>query len=137
MARWARAALTETVALLTAAGVTTTRACGLVGLARSTYYRLSRGYRHYTPVAEPVAQRDRYQPAALTAAERAQAVAVLEAEEYADLSVVQAYWRSFDTGAVACSQRTFYRVAGAHGLVGDRRTCRKRRSGSGRVRWSV
>ena len=98
-----------------------TRACELVGLARSTYYRLARGYRHYRPVAEPVPHAQRRQPAALEEAERDGILEVLGREEYADLSVVQTYWRAFDAALVGCSERTFYRVAKAHGLVGDRR----------------
>lgn len=105
-------------------GHTVAAACALVGLARSTFYRLDRGYRHYRPVAEPIAQQQRHQPAALTRAERAHILEVLTREEYTDLSVVQTYWRAFDAGLVACSQRTFYRVAGAAGLVGDRRAVR-------------
>lgn len=101
-----------------------TRACRLVGLPRATYYRIHRGYRHYTPVPVPVPQADRAQPAALTPAERDQVTAVLDQPEYADLSVGQTYWRAFDAGQIACSQRTFYRIATAQNLVGDRRQTR-------------
>lgn len=48
-------------------------------------------------------------------------LAVLCAEEYADLSVVETYWRAFDAGQVTCSQRTVYRIAKTNSLVGDRR----------------
>lgn len=105
--------------------MTVSRACALVGQARSSYYRRSRGYQHYQPVPEPIPQADRVQPSALTRAERDQIVAVLEQEEYGDLSVVQTYWRAFDAGQIACSQRTFYRVAAAHQLTGDRRRTRQ------------
>jgi putative transposase len=130
--------VTETVTVLSEqTQMTTSRACELVGLPRSTYYRVSRGYRHYQPVTTPVPQAARFQPAALTPAERDQIIAVLtqvdthvdpddEAVE-ADLSVQQVYWRAFDAGLLSCSQRTFYRVAGRHQLVGDRR-----RGGHGR-----
>jgi transposase InsO family protein len=100
------------------------RACALVGLARATYYRLIRGYRHYRPVEVPVPQQDRPQPAALDEVERAEVVEVLTSEEHAEKSVVQAYWAAFDAGQVACSQRTFYRIAKAERLVGDRRPVR-------------
>jgi transposase InsO family protein len=116
----------------------TSQACALVGLPRSTYYRLSRGYRHYQPVTTPLPQAARFQPAALTVAERDQIVAVLtqvdslsgldeEEAVAADLSAQQVYWRAFDAGLLSCSQRTFYRVAARRQLIGDRR-----RGGHGR-----
>ena len=148
--------MTETVTVLSLqTGMATSRACELVGLARSTYYRASRGYRHYQPVATPVPQAARFQPSALTRVERDQIIAVLthldgivdpgadldgivdpgadeEAVE-ADLSVHQIYWRAFDAGLLSCSQRTFYRVAARHQLVGDRRGGgHGRRGGRGR-----
>ncbi len=104
----------------------------MVGLPRSTYYRLSRGYRHYVPVPAPIPHRERQQPAALSSQERAEIIAVLTAEEYADHSVVQTYWSAFDGGKVSCSQRTFYRVAKAQNLVGDRRRTRPHGSSSRR-----
>lgn len=118
--------LTGTITgLAQTAGVPVTRGCGLVGMARSTFYRWTRNYSHYRPVTDPVPQSERYQPAALTGGERDEILAVIEREEYEDLSVVQTYWRAFDDGLVACSERTFYRVADAAGLVGDRRSTRK------------
>lgn len=132
--------MVETVTALTQrAAMTTSRACVLVGVARSTYYRLHRGYRHYEPVAAPVRHTDRVQPAALTPAERDQIITILTAAEAdadndtdgdgaeVDLSVQQIYWRALDAGLVGCSQRTFYRVAASERLVGDRR-----RGGHGR-----
>lgn len=130
--------MTETVTALTVqAGMATGRACQLVGLPRSSYYRVSQGYRHYQPVLVPVPHRDRVQPAALTQAERDQIIDLLtlhtnDAEvtgDAEDLSVQQVYWRAFDAGLVGCSARTFYRVAARHRLVGDRR-----RGGHGRRR---
>jgi putative transposase len=81
--------LTETVAALEAVGVPVIISCSIVGLARSTYYRRSRGYRHYKPVAQPLRQAERKQPAALDADERSQVIDVLIDEKYADKSVVQ------------------------------------------------
>jgi putative transposase len=103
------------------------QACVLVGLSRATFYRLSRNYQHYRPVAVPMPQRDREQPAALTSPERCAVLAVITDEQYADRSVVQTYWRAFDAGTVTCSQRTFYRIAKDHHLTGDRR---RRRGGA-------
>lgn len=71
------------------------------------------------PVAVP--QRDRVQPNALDPGERAQIVAWLSQEDYAQLSVQQVFWRVFDAGHFVASQRTWYRVAAAERLVGDRR----------------
>lgn len=98
--------------------------CELVGVARSTYYRIVQDYQHYQPVVDPVPQRERFQPAALTQAERDNILEVLTRNKYATLSVGQVFWRAFDRGEVACSERTFYRVANAEGLVGDRRRVR-------------
>ena len=128
-----QAVLTGTVTALAKIGIPVAGACSRVGLARSTYYRLSRRYQHYRPVLEPIPHAKRRQPAALSRAERAVIVTVLGAEEHADKSVVQTYWAAFDAGLVSCSQRTFYRVAGAHRLVGDRRRTRAHGSISGRT----
>jgi putative transposase len=120
--------LTQTVQALKTAGLAVNAGCFLVGLPRSTFYRRSRGYRHYRAVAVPIAHRDRRQPAALSTAERANITDVLGTEEYVELSVQQTYWRALDAGAVACSERTFYRVANDQHMVGDRR---RRRTGGG------
>ncbi|WP_232513020.1 MULTISPECIES: DDE-type integrase/transposase/recombinase [Gordonia] len=82
-------------------------------------------------MTDPVPQHARQQPAALTAGERAQARAVLEDEQYAELSVCQTYWRAFDAGRVPCSQSSFYRIAKAEQMTGDRR---KGRHGGGCAR---
>ncbi len=116
---------------LFAAGRARVGACDLVGLARSTYYRITQGYKHYVPVPEPVPQRQRHQPAALTQAERENIIDVLSSNKYAGLSVGQVFWRAFDDARISCSERTFYRVARKSGLVGDRRKVRAGR-GSGR-----
>lgn len=102
-------------------------------MPRPTFYRRSRGYRHYQPVPQPTPQRERRQPAALSADERATVLSVLDAEEYADLSVVETYWRAFDAGQLTCSQRTFYRIAKAESLVGDRRRTRAHGTSSRRT----
>lgn len=115
---------------LAAVGMSTVRACELVGIPRSSFYRLSRGYRHYRAVVDPVPHRDRHQPAALTAAERGVVVEVLTDAQYLDVSVVQTYWRAFDAGRLSCSLATFCRIARAERLTGDRR--RTRRGGSQR-----
>lgn len=123
-----KALIVETITELNErAKIAKTQACALLGMARPTYYRLAGGYKHYTPVADPIAHSRRRQPLALSEAERAQVIAALGDPEQADASVVQVYWTSFDAGLLTCSQRTFYRLAKAHKLVGDRR--RGRHSG--------
>lgn len=113
--------MTALVGTLKDTGIAVSRACTLVGIARSSYYRLERGYAHYVPVENPIPHKQRSQPAALTESEQYDVIAALEDERYADCSVVQTYWRAFDAAAIDCSERTFYRYAAAHGLVGDRR----------------
>jgi putative transposase len=93
----------------------------LTGLAHSTYYRITRGYNHHKPVAEPIPQSQRFQPAALTDSEEAAVLETLNREEYSNLSVQQIYWRALDNHEIGCSQRTFYRIANRHRVVGDRR----------------
>ncbi|TFD78001.1 IS3 family transposase [Cryobacterium sp. Sr8] len=133
MVETTQALLTETVTGLDGIGVPVAASCATVGLARSTYYRRSRGYRHYKPVPSPLPQAKRQQPAALSADERATVIAVLTDTSYANKSVVQTYWHAFDAGRVMCSQRTFYRIAKAQRLVGDRRRTRTHGSSSRRT----
>ena len=59
-------------------------ACALVGIARSTYYRLTRRYAHYRRVPTPIPHRERTQPAALTADERRRILDVVTDDDYAD-----------------------------------------------------
>jgi len=104
-----------------------TQACTLVGIGRSSFYRDTRHYQHYTPATNPIPQKMRHQPAALTEEEKQVIEQALLDDWAQDLSVLQCYWRCFDSQIVSCSQRTFYRVATALSLVGDRR---KRRRGN-------
>lgn len=93
-------------------------ACELMGISRATHYRrLSPP----APVSQPVPQAERVQPAALTQAERDQIVAILVDEANADLSVRQLYYRTLDSGVHLGSARTWYRIAAARRLSGDRR----------------
>lgn len=122
----------ETItALHKQAKMTIIRACRLLGMPRSRYYRLDRGYQHYTPVENPIPQRERPQPAALTEEEIQQVLDVLLDPDLTDKSLVQAYWIGFDAKRLTCSQRQFYRIAKAQGMVGDRRRGRHS-GGSGR-----
>lgn len=110
-----------TITDLQMVGMSVSRACALVGLPRSTYYRIHRGYQHYTAVLVPVPAVERAQPSRLTDAEKATISEVLAREDNIDLSAQQVYWKSLDAEEIMCSQRTFYRVAKTRGLVGDRR----------------
>lgn len=89
-----------------------------MGISRATHYR-----RVNPParVSEPVPQAQRDQPAALSEQERAQIVAILVDEANADFSVRQLYYRTLDAGLHLGSERTWYRIAAAEGLSGDRR----------------
>lgn len=116
------------------AEMTVTRACALAGIPRASFYRISRGYQHYQPVAEPVAHRQRRQPAALTDAEKEQVIDALCDPTMADRSVVQTYWSSVDAGRVSCSPSSFYRLARAENLVGDRRRGRHCGTSAARVK---
>lgn len=108
-------------ALASCNAISIVAACKLVGVAKSTYYRITHDYQHYQPVAEPIHQRDRHQPAALIAVEHRTIIDILEREDNEDLCIVQIYWRAIDANEIACSQRTFYRIAERLNMVGDRR----------------
>lgn len=125
--------LTEAATTLAEGGWSTVAACRVVGVPRSTFYHR----RQRPPLTERTSSFSRahaVQPNALSAAETEQVLAVLTDENLANKSVCQAYWDGFDAGRVPCSQRTFYRIADAHGMVGDRRNCRARGTGSGRAK---
>ena len=66
-------------------------------------------------------QADRYQPAALSTAERAAVLELLNREEYAAYSVCQAFYRAWDDGHYVASKSSWYRVAREAGQVLDRR----------------
>jgi len=125
MAAAVQAVLIETVTELATIGICVVNGCSLTGLSRSVYYKITRGYLHYQPVTDPIPQRQRHQPAALSEQERAEVVEVLTSEEYETLSVDQAYWRVFDAGKVSCSSATFHRTARAERLTGERRKVRR------------
>ncbi|WP_405971768.1 IS3 family transposase [Streptomyces sp. NBC_00988] len=89
-------------------------ACRLAGRSRATHYR------HRHPV--PRVRRPRPTPAsALSAAERAQILALLNRAEYADLPPAQVWARELDAGRYWCSERTMYRILAAAGQSGERR----------------
>ena len=91
-------------------------ACELVGQPRSTLYRLR----------NPRPQKERQppqvaHPAALSSAERAQLLAVLDGQRFADKSPAQVWAILLDEGTYLASVSTMYRVLRAEGQVRERR----------------
>jgi len=97
-------------------------ACAATGRARATHYRRHR----MSPAPQRpvrVAHVDRAQPAALTAQERAEALAVLHSERFADAAPAQVWATLLDENVYLASESTFYRLLrGVHGDVRERRS---------------
>ncbi len=87
--------------------------CAALGLARASFYR------HQRP--RVVAAPRRPSPRALSAAERARALAVLHEPRFVDLAPAQVYTRLLDEDRYLCSERTLYRILAAHTEVRERR----------------
>jgi len=60
-------------------------------------------------------------PGELSTDERAEILAVLNSDAYADLSVTQVWARELDEGRYWCSARTMYRILAAVDMGGERR----------------
>jgi transposase InsO family protein len=112
-------------------GWSTSAACRLLGVPRSTFYH-RRGRGPLTERAWSFSRVHAHQPNALSSDETDAVVRVLTDPDLVDKSVCQAYWVGFDQGRVPCSQSTFYRIARTQEMVGDRRPCRPRGTGPGR-----
>ena len=83
------------------------RACELLGKSRATLHR----QRHPVPAAGKAPPGPRApHPAALTAAEQAALLALLDSERFADKSPAQVYAILLDDGIYLASIRTMYRV---------------------------
>jgi len=108
-------AVGELVPLLGTAG-----ACAAAGRGRATHYR-----RHRVgppPLSAPVPHVDRHQPAALTAAERAQILAVLHDDRFVDAAPAHLWATLLDEGVYLASQSTFHRLLRrVHGELTERR----------------
>ena len=102
-----------TYAELTDAGVTTRTAATLTGLPRSTATR-----RAATPVA-PAARRVPVNR--LSAAERLDILAVLDAPRFVDLPPIQIWAQLLDEGVYLCSISTLYRILAEHAQLVERR----------------
>jgi transposase InsO family protein len=92
-------------------------ACELAGQPRSTLYR----QRNPRPQAERQPPQAARHPAALSPAERAQLLGVLDSDRFADKSPAQAWAILLDEGAYLASVSTMYRVLRAEGQVRERR----------------
>ena len=99
---------------LAQAGVTTRAAAELTGLPRSTATR-----RTTAPVVKPAAARP---PAnRLSAVERSEILAVLDAPGFVDLPPIQIYATLLDEGRYLCSISTMYRILVDHAQLVERR----------------
>ena len=97
-------------------------ACSAAGRPRATHYRRHRvSPEPERPVA--IAQTDRVQPAALSAAERSTILEVLHSERFCDAAPAQVWATLLDEGIYLGSQSTYYRLLHTvHGDVRERRS---------------
>ena len=104
---------------LRAAGVATRTVCALTGRSRTSHYRRLRP----PPVRRPpIPQSERRAPTqALSPAERAAVLGVLNTVGNADLSIGQVWVRELDRGRYWCSLSSMYRIAAAAGQTPERR----------------
>ena len=94
------------------------RACQLLGKSRATLHR----QRNPKPAAEKAAPAPRApHPAALTPAEQAAVLAVLDSDRFADKSPAQVWAILLDDGIYLASIRTMYRVMALADQVRERR----------------
>jgi putative transposase len=90
-------------------------ACRLTGRSRATHHR-------WLNPREPKPRQPRPTPAsALSTAERAAVLALMDSPRYADLPPAQIWARELDEGRYHCSIRTMYRILEAAGQNGERR----------------
>jgi putative transposase len=98
----------------------TRAACRAAGVAQASWHR-----RHRTvpaaPGPAPVPHRDRPQPRALSAAERAAILDILHSPRFADLAPAEVWAILLDEGTYLGSQSTFYRLLRAAGETRERR----------------
>src|SRR5699024_7925457 len=110
----AQAALMGTYDALVAAGTTTREAAVLTGICRAT---AARRRHRLTPLV-----REALVPVnALTCAERARVLGVLNSEEFVDCAPLQVYATLLDRGVYLCSVSTMYRVLAENAQVKERR----------------
>lgn len=96
-------------------------ACRAVGACRASWHRRHRASPAPAKPA-PVPHRERVQPQALTPAEAAEVLAVLESDRFAEASPAHVAAELLDEGIYLCSPSTMYRLLRRkHGRVIDRR----------------
>ena len=99
----------------------TAAACTAAGRSRATHYRRHR-ISARPPRRAPISHVDRVQPAALSAAEREQVLAILHSDRFADAAPAQVWATLLDEGVYLASESTFYRLLrSVHGDVRERR----------------
>jgi putative transposase len=96
-------------------------ACAALGIPRASYYRDCARRALAASPAPPEARPRTPSPRALSTPERDAVLALLRADEFADLAVPQVWATTLDRGQYLCSQRTMYRILGEHGEVRERR----------------
>ena len=90
--------------------------CEVLGVPRSSVYRLGKADQkggELTPRTKP--------PRALSEAEQALILGVLDSDRFADYAPVEVYSALLDEGLYLCSVRTMHRILDAHGQVKERR----------------
>ena len=92
-------------------------ACAALGLCRAQYYRRKKPATERKPRPTP--------PRALSPAERAEVLEVLDSERFVDEPVRQVYAQLLDEQKYLCSPRTMYRILTAANQVCDRRRQRR------------
>jgi len=97
-------------------GLAVSTACQALGVPRASLYRARR--RHIGPVG---ARRRVRPPLALSAAERAGVLAVLNSERFADMAPAAIYATLLDEGRYLASIRTMYRLLAQAGQSLERR----------------
>ncbi len=111
--------MTETFNGLREVGVPVRTACVLTGRSRATHYRHTRPT---PPRPAPTPQAQRTAPTqALSPAERARVLQVINSDAYATLSIGQIWIRELDDGRYWCSLSSMYRIARTAGLTRERR----------------
>lgn len=109
--------MNTTFAELRAAKIPVRRTCALLGRARATHYRHAGGPLHGPRPARVVPDNGQ----ALTRAEQAAVLTLINSPGYADLSIGQIWARELDAGNYLCSASSMYRIARAAGQSRERR----------------
>jgi len=115
----AKTILDEAFTALIALSISVVLACRLTGRSRASHYR-----RVNPPSAKatPVPQAERAKPpSTLSEEERADVLAVINSEQYSDLSICQIWARELDEDRYRCSMSSMYRIARAAGQTRERR----------------